>query len=78
MRKERGERDFDLSHNRSLCPIRIIRSGPHLRTADLIEFPCELIVTLDDDAGWKGGAISESNFSSYFFSPVAKLSGNRI
>lgn len=64
-------KEISISRNRSLYPIRIIRSGPHLRTANLIEFPFELIVTLDDDAGRRGEGISKSNPSFYFFFSLA-------
>lgn len=68
--------EISISRNRSLYPIRIIRLGPHLRTADLIEFSCELIVTLDDDAGKSRGGIGESNLSFYFFFSDYRKAGN--
>lgn len=72
-------KEISISRNRSLYPIRIIRLGPHLRTADLIEFSCELIVTLDDDAGKRRGGIGESNpfpFIFFFFFSDYRRAGN--
>lgn len=75
---KRWEGEIAIWRNRSLYPIRIIRSGPHLRIANLIEFPCELIVTPDDDCGQNRSMNRHPRFIISSFHGALSSLGNRI